>query len=46
MDGNIVPDKGKKDNVVSTIHFLRGMVLILHHQQHRVPNKLGGVWVY
>ena len=41
-DGNIVPDKGKKDDVVSTVHFLRGVVLmILHHQQHRVLNKLG-----
>ena len=45
MDGNIVPDKGKKGDVVSTVHFLRGVVLILHHQQHRVLNKLGGVCV-
>lgn len=46
MDGNIVPDKGKKGDVVSTVHFLRGGVLmILHHQQHRVLNKLGGVCV-
>ena len=46
MDGNIVPDKGKKGDVVSTVHFLRGVVLmILHHQQHRVLNKLGDVCV-
>ena len=42
MDGNIAPDKGKKGDVVSTVHFLKGGVLmILHHQQHRVLNMLG-----